>query len=165
MNELEKDMDAIYRRYATPLKRFIFGMCHDEDLADDVIADTFYKAIKNIDSFKEGNIFTWLCSIAKNTLLNSLKRKESQNISLEDESFAEPASPDRVEDEVINKESRIELYKLMQTLDPVERDVMYLRIFGELSYGEIGEVLGRTENWTRVTFFRSKEKLKRRTTK
>lgn len=162
MNEFEKDMDAIYRRYATPLKRFIIGMCHDEDLADDIVADTFYKAIKNIDSFKEGNIFTWLCSIAKNTLLNSLKRKDSQNISLYDESFTEPASPDRVEDDVIRKESRIEVYKLMQTLEPAERDVMYLRIFGELSYGEIGEILGRTENWTRVTFFRSKEKLKRR---
>lgn len=163
MNDNDKDMEAIYRRYATPLKHFIVSMCHDDFMADDIVAETFYKAIKNIDSFSGGNMFTWLCTIAKNTLLNQLSRKESQNLSIDDEDFSEPAAPGSVEDSLVQKESRIELYKLLQTLEPNERDVMYLRIFGELSYSEIGDILGRTENWSRVTYFRCKEKLKRRT--
>ena len=69
------NMDDIYRKYALPLKRFVMSLCHNETVAEDVVAETFYKAIKNIDSFKEGNIFTWLCTIAKNTASNFLQSR------------------------------------------------------------------------------------------
>lgn len=154
------NMDDIYRKYAIPLKRFVISLCHNETLAEDVVAETFYKAIKNIDSFNEGNIFTWLCTIAKNTYLNIAAKKEYSNVSFEDESVPEPASSASVEDECIKKETSIELYRKIQMLDPTERDVIYLRIFANLSYKEIGDVLGKSENWARVTYFRSKEKLK-----
>ena len=51
-------------------------------------------------------------------------------------------------------------YKKMQNLDEKTREVMYLRITGELSFKEIGEILNKTENWARVTFYRGKNKLK-----
>lgn len=153
-------MDEIYRKYALPLKRFVLGLCHNETLAEDIVAETFYKAIKNIDSFKEGNIFTWLCTIAKNTYLNIATKKENGNVSFEDESVPEPASSTSVEEECIKKETSIELYRQIQTLESAERDVIYLRIFANLSFKEIGDVLKKSENWARVTYFRSKEKLK-----
>ena len=48
----------------------------------------------------------------------------------------------------------------MQNLDKATKEVMYLRMFGELSFSEIAEVLGKTANWARVTFYRGKEKLR-----
>ena len=47
----------------------------------------------------------------------------------------------------------------MQNLDIITREVIYLRITGELSFKEIGKILNKTENWARVTFFRAKQKL------
>lgn len=158
----QQNMDEIYRKYAIPLKRFVMSLCHNETVAEDVTAETFYRAIKNIDSFKEGNIFTWLCTIAKNTYFNMTKRKENENASLDDENIPEPASPDSVEETCIKKESNIEMYRQIQTLEASERDVVYLRIFAGLSYKEIGDILNKSESYARVTYFRCKEKLKGR---
>lgn len=158
----EINMDAIYRQYALPLKKYIYSMCKDSDLSDDIVSETFYKAIKNINSFYGGNIFTWLCTIAKNIFFNHTKKKETQNESLEEKGVDIVSHEDSVEDVVLRKQSSIELYKNMQQLDSVERDVIYLRNFAELSFKEIGEVLNKSENWSRVTYFRCKEKIKRR---
>lgn len=158
----EINMDAIYRQYALPLKKYIYSMCKDSDLSDDIVSETFYKAIKNINSFYGGNIFTWLCTIAKNIFFNHTKKKETQNESLEEKGVDIVSHEDSVEDVVLRKQSSIELYKNMQQLDSVEREVIYLRNFAELSFKEIGEVLNKSENWSRVTYFRCKEKIKRR---
>lgn len=158
----EINMDAIYRQYALPLKKYIYSMCKDSDLSDDIVSETFYKAIKNINSFYGGNIFTWLCTIAKNIFFNHTKKKETQNESLEEKGVDIVSHEDSVEDVALRKQSSIELYKNMQQLDSVEREVIYLRNFAELSFKEIGEVLNKSENWSRVTYFRCKEKIKRR---
>ena len=65
-----------------------------------------------------------------------------------------------LEEQVIAKDEKISLYKKMQCLDEKTREVMYLRITGELSFKEIGIILNKTENWARVTFYRGKNKLK-----
>ena len=65
-----------------------------------------------------------------------------------------------IENEVFDGEEKLELYKRMQKLDEKTREVIYLRITGELSFKEIGNILNKTENWARVTFYRGKEKLK-----
>lgn len=49
----------------------------------------------------------------------------------------------------------------MHDFDSDTKELMYLRIFGELSFREIGDIMSKTENWARVTFYRSKEKLKK----
>ena len=67
---------------------------------------------------------------------------------------------DKIEDKVIVNESKVEMYKKMQKLDKQTREVIYLRITGELSFKEIGDILNKTENWARVTFYRGKQKLK-----
>ena len=69
-------------------------------------------------------------------------------------------SNDNTEEQIISEEEKISLYKKMQKLDEQTREVIYLRITGELSFKEIGIILNKTENWARVTFYRGKNKLK-----
>ena len=76
-----------------------------------------------------------------------------------DETF-DIEDPQNLEEQFIAGEEKVSLYKKMQNLDEKTREVMYLRITGELSFKEIGEILGKTENWARVTFYRGKSKLK-----
>ena len=65
-----------------------------------------------------------------------------------------------LEEQIISNDEKISLYKKMQYLDEKTREVIYLRITGELSFKEIGIILNKTENWARVTFYRGKNQLK-----
>ena len=65
-----------------------------------------------------------------------------------------------IEEQIISNDEKISLYRKMQKLDEQTREVIYLRITGELSFKEIGIILNKTENWARITFYRGKNKLK-----
>ena len=60
----------------------------------------------------------------------------------------------------MEREGRMELLRLVHRLPEPQREVVYLRAFGGLSFREIGDICGKTETWARVTFYRSKEKLR-----
>ncbi len=64
------------------------------------------------------------------------------------------------EEELLQREGRLDLLRRVHGLPELQREVVYLRAFGGLSFREIGDVCGRTETWARVTFYRSKEKLR-----
>ena len=64
------------------------------------------------------------------------------------------------EDIVCKKEEKLRLFKDMQKLDNLSREVVYLRTIGNLNFIEIGEILGKTANWARVTFYRAKQKIR-----
>ena len=65
-----------------------------------------------------------------------------------------------IENMMILQEDKVALYKKMQKLDESTKEVMYLRLSGELSFKEIGIILNKSETWARVTFYRGKIKLK-----
>ncbi len=75
------DFEEIYKQYALTVKKYIISLGADETLSEDITAETFYKALKNINSYDEskGKILTWLCTIAKNLYFNYLKKKENEN--------------------------------------------------------------------------------------
>ena len=61
---------------------------------------------------------------------------------------------------LLEREGRLDLLRQVHRLPEPQREVVYLRAFGGLSFREIGDVCGKTENWARVTIYRSKEKLR-----
>ena len=63
------------------------------------------------------------------------------------------------EELLLRRETRVELFRAVQALEEPARSVVHLRLSGELTFGEIGEILGRSENWARVTYYRSRERL------
>ena len=156
-----KDIEEIYKKYASYVRNYVWGLCKNPDIADDITAEVFCKAIENIDSFTGGRIQTWLCAIARNTYIDYVKKAEYKNHHLSEE--MEERIEDKgetVEELFLRKNERVSLYKQIQRLDAEMKDVVYLRIFGELSFKEIAGILGKSENWARVTFYRSKNKLK-----
>lgn len=70
------------------------------------------------------------------------------------------ATQPTTEELILQNEEKMKLFKSMQKLDEPSREVVYLRTMGSLSFIEIAEVLGKTPNWARVTFFRAKQKMK-----
>ena len=155
------EIQKMYQDYAIPVKRYVLSLCRNETISEDIVADTFCKAIKNIDSFQGGRMLTWLCTIARNTYLDYVKKKEYANLPLSEEMECQiPDAQLLPEQALIQKEDKTQLYRMIQRLGADEKDVVYLRIFAELSFKEIGGILGKSENWARVIYYRSKNKLK-----
>lgn len=155
-----QNIEEMYENYSKIIYKYIFCLTKNHELSEEIVQDTFLVAVKNINKF-EGNskLSTWLCAIAKNIYYKKVKKdKKTQNISV-DEINSLP-SECFVEDIICERENKLEIIKNIQELDNETRNVMYLRIYAELTYEEIAEVLGKTSSWARVVFFRGKEKLK-----
>ena len=153
-----QNMEKIYEEYFETVNKYLFCLTHNSDISEELTQETFYRAVKKIDTYKcECKISVWLCQIAKNLWFDQCRKKKNINL---DESLLNQYAIDTTEEKAILNEEKLNLYKKMQSLDEKTREVMYLRITGELSFKEIGTVLNKTENWARVTFYRGKSKLK-----
>lgn len=155
-----QDIEKIYEEYFETVNKYLFCLTHNNDISEELTQETFYKAVKKIDTYKgECKISTWLCQIAKNLWYDQC-RKNKKFVSEEETDLLNIQAPNTLEEQVISNDEKISLYKKMQSLDEKTREVMYLRITGELSFKEIGLILNKTENWARVTFYRGKNSLK-----
>lgn len=177
-----QSLEEIYQKYALRVYKYLLSLCHNEDVAEEITQETFYQAVRCIDRY-DGScaILTWLCAIAKNQFL-AYRRKNPvmENLETLEESakkgmgnntgnFGTPVKKGQADNSISNSAEatvmqtfdRIELMKKLHLCPEPFREVLYLRIFGNLSFREIGEIMGKTENWARVTFYRGKEKLRK----
>lgn len=155
-----QDMEQIYEEYFEIVNKFLFCLTHNNDISEELTQETFYRAVNKIGTYK-GNckISVWLCEIAKNLWYDEC-RKNRKIVKTRQEEMLEMYALENTEEKVILNEEKMNLYKKMQNLDEQTREVVYLRITGELSFKEIAIILNKTENWARVTFYRGKQKLK-----
>ena len=153
-----EDMDAVYRQHAQTVYKFLLSQCHDPHLAEELTQETFYQAVRSIDRFDgRCRVSVWLCQIAKHLWYQHL-RKSGRETELPEESQL-PLIPS-AEEETVRRSGQLDLLRQIHALPEPGREVVYLRAFGGLSFREIGDVLGKTETWARVTFYRGKERLK-----
>lgn len=155
-----QDIEKVYEEYFETVYKYLFCLTHNSDLSEELTQETFYRAVQKIGSFKEEcKISVWLCQIAKNLWYDEIKKDKKINKANEEE-LGLITSSENLEDMIISNEKKMELYRKMQKLDELTREVIYLRITGELSFKEIGNILNKTENWARVTFYRGKNKMR-----
>lgn len=156
-----QDTEELYREYSTQVYKFVFSLCHNHLLAEEITQETFYRAIKSIHRY-DGTckVYVWLCQIAKHVWYKELDKQSKRDIaSLEDASLPDLPDSNSTESQFILAQDKMELFKKLHLLDPNTKEVLYLRLTGEFSFREIGEILGRDETWARVTFYRGKQKL------
>lgn len=156
-----QNIEEIYNNYAQTVYKYIFCLTKKKEQTEDIVQETFLVAVKNIDKFRgESKVSTWLCQIAKFILYKDIRKKNKQkNISLE-EIESNLISERSLEEDILLKEDRLELLKKIQSLNEETRSVMYLKLLGGLKNEEIAEIMNKTPNWVRVTYFRGKQKLK-----
>ncbi len=150
-------MDEIYRENANAIYKYLCGLTQDSELAEELTQETFFQAIKGIDKFRgDCKISVWLCGIAKNLWRKELeKRSRHKTVPLDDTI----PSDESLENKSLNNLEKVEIFKLMHRLDDVTREVMYLRLAGELQFSDIATIMGKTENWARVTYYRGKQRI------
>lgn len=159
-----KNLSDIYMELRDPIFGYLLRLSGDYNLAEELTQDTFYRALLSLPKFRqESSVKTWLYAIARNTYLNWLRKNHSKGIVFTsfDEEYLSPndSNNDPVE-QLMEKERRLIINKSLYSLPETYRTVIILREFEELSYIEIANILGKTENWVRVTLFRAKQKLR-----
>ncbi len=152
-----ESMDQIFRDHAKTVYKYLMTLTGDADLAEELTQETFYQAVKSSGRFDGScKITTWLCAIAKNQLA-AYRRKHREMENYEDQVLTAPSA----EQQAVAQDSSLGILRHIHDLSEPYREVLYLRGFGGLSFAEIGEVFGKSENWARVTCYRGKEKLKK----
>lgn len=148
-----QSMEEIYEMYSRKVFLFLMSKTNNEHLAEELTQETFFQAVQCIDRFEgKSSILTWLCGIAKNVWFKYLK-KHQEILSMDDILGIEDKKEINVQWE------QKEILQLIHGMNEPMREVMYLRLISNLSFSEIGEIIDKTENWTRVTFFRGKQKI------
>ncbi|GHU75975.1 hypothetical protein AGMMS49992_20880 [Clostridia bacterium] len=146
------DFEQTYIMYHTYVYRYVFSMCRNPAVAEDVTAEAFLKALHHIENFKgECDIKVWLCQIAKNTYFSMRKREErvgSGDAALLEEDGSTDSAADRLD--------TLEIHRALHYLDEPYKEVFSLRMFGGLSYTDISGLFGKSESWARIVYHRAK---------
>ena len=134
---------------------YLLSLCGSRAMAEDLTSETFLKAISKVSSY-DGSVkpSTWLCAIGKNLYLNERKRFR-RHVTLDSVVIAEE---DTMEERIIEQDTAKRIEQFSRKLEEPKNQVFAMRLNG-LSFREIGEALGKTENWARVTFFRAKNEI------
>jgi len=156
-----QNIGEIYEKYGSIVYKYVFCLTGNKEMAEEITQETFLVATKNIEKFRgECKLSTWLCQISKYIWYKEVKREkinETCSMDIIQESVCNRIS---IEEEICNKDEKVKVFKIIQTFDENTKNVMYLRIFGNFEYKEIAEIMNKTPNWARITFFRGKQKLK-----
>lgn len=150
-------MEELYRENSRIVYFFLYSRCKDEALAEDLMQETFVKAMEHIDSFDGScKVSTWLCQIAKHLLYQHWEKRRHEDIAELDETLV---AQNNTESQAICRIELADVWERLQQLPEAMRRVMTLRVLGDLSFREIGSIMGKSENWARVTYFRGKQTL------
>ena len=138
---------------------FVMTLSGDSALSEEITQETFLRAFRNKNGFRgESDEATWLCAIARNLFLDE-KRRDSRRGELPEDIPDHAALVDR---QVEDRDSSFRIHLALHGLDEPYREVFELRVFGELSFRDIGAIFGKTENWARVTYHRARLRLQER---
>lgn len=147
------DMDRIYRQYSGRVFAFLYRRCGNEELAKELTQETFYRAVKSIDRFDgKSSVSTWLCGIAKHLYADALRKRRPTEELPEDV----PSGEDFTE-EIAGRDQAMIAHGILHGLEEPYREVFTLKTFCDLNHSQIAGLYGKTESWSRVTYYRARQ--------
>ena len=146
--------DTLLIRYKQRLFSYIFQMVRDRDLADDIFQETFIKAITTIRQGRYsdmGKFSAWLYRIARNLAVDSFRAEKGENVVSADDADYDvlnrrELAEDTIEDVMVDLQIEEDLRRLVDRLPDVQRQVLEMRYYQDLSFKEIAEITGVSIN-------------------
>lgn len=153
-NEL---LERLYKQYYRELYVYIYAICRQKAMTEDVLQETFLKAFTVLKE-SHTNMRAWLYMVARNLCLNSI-RKEKNMIVAGEIVYQTPAAADVLEEIIADEQAR-ELTAALMRLSSPKREVLMLQYFGGFKQREIAAMLQLTPENVRVLSLRGKKELK-----
>lgn len=148
----------IFEAYYTDVYTYLYSLCHDASLAEDLASEVFLSVVKSISSFRgESDIKTWLFTIARRKWFDHLRKREHQIPTQSIHELLDSAIPG-------TSDPQEDLHRLLEEIlgseSKLTRAIVKMRLEG-YSYYEISQAHHISENSARVVFFRAKAKIKK----
>lgn len=151
--------ERMYNAHYMRVFSYVMTLAGDRHQAEEVTQETFFRAFAKADTFRsESDEVTWLCAIAKNFFLDG-RRRQGRQAPMPEELPARGSAPEQA---AVDHDSSFRIHMALHALEEPYRELFELRVFGELSFQQIGTIFGKTENWARVTYHRARLKLRER---
>ena len=157
------DFEEIYRTYFNDVFVYIRKLSGDENIAEEITSQTFFKALSSINKFRgECDVRVWLCQIAKNCYFTYLK-KNSKTENIDDIQVLNIQDFTCDINEIIsNKEQSKRIQTVLHTIPEPYKEVFMWRVFAELNFKEIGQIFDKSDNWACVTYHRARNMIKKK---
>jgi RNA polymerase sigma-70 factor (ECF subfamily) len=150
--EAVKDFGAVYGEYWDLVYGFLFRICKNASLAEELAQETFFQAMRAWDGFRgDSSVSTWLCAIAKRLYCSALRRETNHCPVLS----AQENLPD-VAEMLLMGDRKMAVQRVLHRLPEPYREVFTLRALCDLSHDEIGELFQKSGSWARVTYYRAR---------
>ena len=155
--------ESIYEDNFNRIYAFLYRLCKNDDLAEELTQETFFQAFRSFYRFRgESELFTWLASITKHTFYAYLRKNRIQleSINIEPAADALYESGESSPEETVMRNAAIESVRNMISKIPEKyRDVIMLRLYADLPFSQVAAALKISENSAKVIFFRAKKML------
>ena len=148
----------LYEAHYMRVFSYAMTLTGDRTAAEEITQETFYRAFSRSGFRQESDEVTWLCAIAKNCFYDE-KRRQSRTAPMPEDV---PDTGKGIEQAAADRDSSFRIHVALHALEEPYREIFELRVFGELSFRDIGTIFGKTENWARVTYHRARLKLQER---
>lgn len=157
---MQQLLKGLFEAYYEDLYRYLYGLCHDASLAEDLVSETFLEAVKSIVTFRgQSDIKTWLFSIARHRWYAYLRKKKRQP-EIQPYEWLLETSGETPEGQYITRELAGRIRELIRQQPERTAMVLQMRLEG-YSYHEISCKCGISEASARVTDFRAKERIRK----
>ena len=150
------DLEEIYQQFSGTVYAYLKRLCGTNDeLARELTQETFFQAVRSIRRFDgRSSLGTWLCGIARHLYYDALRRQKPACTLPE-----EMPSPGDFTEQIVRRDQAMIAHRRLHMLEESYREVFTLRTFCDLSHSEIAELFGKSESWSRVTYYRARRML------
>ena len=152
------EFEQIYSTYFKSVYRYIWKLSGDEHIAEEITSETFLKVMKSIGDFRgDCDMRVWISQIAKNTYYSYLK-KNQRTANVDETELRSLEDPKAfIEEHIVIQDEAQQIREILHTLPDPYKEVFMWRVFGELSFREIGALYSKTDNWACVTYHRARK--------
>lgn len=156
------EFERIYTSYFNDVYLYIRRLSGDTHIAEEITSETFFKAMRSIDGFRgDCDIRIWLCQIARNCFY-SYRGKTGRADSIEALGRDIPSQGMSLEERALRHDEAMGIRKVLHGMPEPYKEVFMWRVFGELSFRQIGHIFLKSENWACVTYHRARNMIRTR---
>lgn len=156
---LKKEFEIAYENYKNIVYTYLYQLCYNHFLAEDISQDVFLKVYSSIDKFRgESSLKTWILRIARNTYIDYTRKNKEKLSPIDDLEMADIAQDPELE--AINNERGRIIIEVLKRLPEDYRTIIILREQQGLTYNEIGKVMDFSSSNVKITLFRARKKFK-----